>query len=177
MSKFNAEKAITANSKGIIISFRDVNKHKFVEYQNSYVKNVQTFGTAKYQRKEIEQAFNDIQRSLYQKTIYGFSAYSPEELNTLTHKEKQEIIVRYTKVQRILNKLKQETLYKAVDDFLLSLFPKSKTIKSMTNVSGFLKEPVLEEEITFNQLGISKFAIANKLVEYSLLPKNFFNLA
>ena len=56
------------------------------------------------------------------------------------------------------------------------MFPKSNLVKEFTSVSGHLKEPVLEEEFTFDELGISKFAIANKLMEYSLLPKNFYQL-
>jgi hypothetical protein len=175
MAKFNAEKAISANSKGIVISYRDANKHKFIRYESSYVKNIQISGTAKYQKLHAEN-FNEKQQELYQKTIYGFKAYSKEEINALNENSKQQIIVNYTKVQRILNKFKQDVLYKSVDNFLLAMFPKSNFVKEFTSVSGHLKEPVLEEEFTFDELGISKFAIANKLMEYSLLPKNFYQL-
>jgi len=177
MAKFNAEKAISANSKGIVISYRDVNKYQFIRYEStSYVKNIQISGTVKYQKIQPEENFNEKQRDLYQKTVYGFKAYSKEELNALNEKSKQQIIVNYTKVQRILNKFKQDVLYKTVDNFLLAMFPKSNIVKQFTSVSGHLKEPVLEEEFTFDELGISKFAIVNKLMEYSLLPKNFYQL-
>lgn len=178
MRKFNSEKAISANSNGIVISYRDVNKHQFIRYESpSYVKKIQISGTVKYQKIQTEKTFNQKQTDLYQKTIYGFKAYSKEELTALNEKSKREILVNYTKVQRILNKFKQEILYKSVDSFLLSLFPKSKLIKDFTNVEGYLKEQVIEEDFTFDELGISKFAIANKLMEYSLLPKNFYQLS
>jgi len=37
----NPHKAVSANSKGIIISFRDVNKHKFIPYESKMVKSIQ----------------------------------------------------------------------------------------------------------------------------------------
>ena len=46
----NPHKAISANSKGIIISFRDVNKHKFIPYESKMVNSIQIKGTAKYQK-------------------------------------------------------------------------------------------------------------------------------
>ena len=47
----NSEKTISANSKGIIVSYGDVKKHMFASYNRSeYVRKIQLGGTKKYQK-------------------------------------------------------------------------------------------------------------------------------
>ncbi len=67
----NPNKVISANSKGITITFRDVNKHKFVYYSNNdYVRKIQLHGTTKYQKLEHTD-FNKSQKRLYNVAVYG----------------------------------------------------------------------------------------------------------
>jgi hypothetical protein len=60
----NSEKTISANSKGIVITYGDVNKHMYTSYGNSYVKKVQLEGTSKYQNVQTH-SLTPIQKELY----------------------------------------------------------------------------------------------------------------
>jgi len=167
----NSDKTISANSKGIVISYGDVNKHQFVNY--NYVKKIQLEGTTKYQK--IESELNPIQEEIYFKTVYGLSAYSENEIKTMSKGKKQSIIINYTKVQRLLNRWKQEIINESVNSLFSKLFPRSKTAKQITSVNGY--DDDIKVTISFRKLGISEKKIASKLYEHHLLPKNFFNLA
>lgn len=177
MKKFNSEKTISANANGIVILYSQPYKKKFVKYENEYVKNIQINGTAKYQKIIIEKVFNDKQKDLYLKSILGFNAYSKEELTAMSENKKHSISIQYAKTKRILNKWKQEILYKGLDDLLLFLFPNSPVIKQMANTTGYLKEYDKKDDISFEELGISKDQIVSKLMDYGILPKNFYELA
>ncbi len=178
MAKTNPNKAITAVSNGIVISFRDANKNKFIPYENETVTQIQIFGTSRYQKTEQTIDFSPVQADLYQKVVYGFKAYSKEEMYSMSELTRINITVKYTKAQRILQRWKQELIFKSVDDFLMALFPRSETIKKMIQVQGYLKDDNDTDAnfISFEEIGISKKQIANKLIEFGLLPKNFYQL-
>jgi hypothetical protein len=169
----NSEKTISANSKGIVIYYGDNKKHMFASYQNDYVKKVQIEGTTKYQSLESFN-FNERQEKIYSKLVYGLEAYSELEIKKLSTKLKKRIIVNYTITQKLLNRWKQEIINEMVDGFLCRMFPKSKAAKQMVSQKGY--DDNIECTISFRELGVSDKSIANKLIEFGLLPKNFFNL-
>lgn len=175
MAKFNQEKAVSANSNGIVISFRDVNKHQFIKYEIPYVKEVQLNGTVKYQKIE-EVPFTPKQKELYLKVIYGFNGYTEKEMSWLPERVKAKISNRFVIAQRILNKWKQEILFEGLDGLLLSLFPHSKVIKQIISTKGICLGISSEDEISFKELGITKIQIAEKLIKHNLLPQDFFQL-
>lgn len=164
-----SDKTVSANSKGIVICYGDNKKHMFSPYRNSYVKKIQLDGSANYQR-----TFNPTQEKLYSKIMYGFSYYEDRHIAKMSNLEKKNIKTNYTIAHKLLNRWKQEIINELVDGFLLKLFPKSTTAKKMVSVKGY--DDDFECTISFKDLGISETAIANKLVEFNLLPKNFFNL-
>jgi hypothetical protein len=51
--RINPHKTVCAGTKGIIISFRDANKHRFLAYENVQVEEIQTKGHVKYQSLEL----------------------------------------------------------------------------------------------------------------------------
>lgn len=170
----NSEKTISANSRGIVISYGDSNKHMFVNYQTpKYVEKIQLNGTRKYQREEFFY-FTPVQKDLYQKTVYGFSAYSKEELSKMSKAKKFKIMMSYTKTQRLLNRWKQEIVNEVVDSFLLKMFPKSSVAKTMVAEKGY--DDNIECNMSFRELGVSQKKVINKLIEFGMLPQNFFNL-
>ena len=175
MARNNQNKTISCNSNGMIISYGDANKHQYVGY-NSYVTKIQLEGTVKYQKIEKQTKFSPKQKDLYAKAMYGFRAYTKEELAKLSEQSKIDITVAYTKAQRILRNWKQDITFSNLDRFLLALFPKSPVIKAMCSTTGHLDEVAKEDEISFSDLGITREAIANKLMEYGLLPQNFYQL-
>lgn len=177
MAKINTEKTISANSNGIIISYGDANKHQFMRYQTpDHVKKIQLEGTVKYQKIEEEVKLTPKQRDLYSKVVYGFKAYTKEEIATMSERKKINVTVTYTKAQRILRNWKQDLTFSFIDTFLMAVFPKSPITKQMVETKGHLSEVNEEDELSFKDLGINKQQIINKLIEFELLPKNFYNL-
>ena len=87
---------------------------------------------------------------------------------------KKSILSRFLKAQDILNQWKQQMVYTKIDHILLSLFPRSSVIKKIVATSGVDKD--IKDRHTFKELGISQLQIAEKLVEQSVLPKDFFTL-
>jgi hypothetical protein len=177
MARNNTNKTISCNSNGIVISYGDANKHQFVRYEkptHDYVKKIQLHGTVKYQKIEEEFKLNPKQKDLYSKVVYGFKAYTKEEISSMSESKKVNVTVSYTKAQRILRNWKQDLTFSFIDKLLVTLFPKSPVVKQMTQTTGHLDSK--EDELTFKELGISQQHIIAKLIEFKLLPENFFNL-
>jgi hypothetical protein len=171
----NSEKTISANSKGIIITYGDVNKHMYTSYGNSYVKKVQLEGTSKYQNVQTH-SLTPTQKELYFKIVYGFSSFSNEELASMSKTKKYKVLTNYTKAHRILNRWKQEIINESVNNIMSKLFPNSPVVKKMLSVNGY--DDTLDcSHMSFKDLGISRKQIIDKLIEFSLLPQNFYQLA
>jgi hypothetical protein len=177
MSRNNQNKTISCNSNGMVISYGDVNKHQFMRYETpSHIKNIQLNGTVKYQQIEKNTQFSPKQKDLYSKVVYGFKAYTPQEIAKMSEKTKKDVSVRYAKAQRILRNWKQDITFSNLDRFLLALFPKSPIIKQMVATTGHIDDVPKEDEISFKDLGIKQDQMANKLIEFGLLPQNFYQL-
>jgi hypothetical protein len=170
----NPNKTISANSKGIIVSFGDVNRHKFIKYELETVQQIQLYGTVKYQ-KIVQTEFNPTQEKLFAEAMYGLNFYTAEELKKMPADKKRYVIVLYTRVQKMLNIWKQEIIGKQVDHFFATLFPNSPFTKFLLENEFYDKN--LECPLSLRDLGVtSEKLIAEKLVESRLLPYNFFKL-
>ena len=119
---YNPNKTISANSKGIVVSFGDVNKHKFVKYESVLVQQIQLYGTVKYQKIE-HPGFNPMQEKLYAEAMYGLNFYTAAEIKVMPVEKKRHVIVLYTRVQKMLNMWKQEIIGKQVS-VLINLEPR-----------------------------------------------------
>jgi len=170
---YNPHKTVSANSRGIIVSFRDINKHKFMAYDNQYVNDLQLKGRSRYQQIEPP-VFNFKQQQIYSEAVYGLNIFTKEDLQKMPATKKSAILNHFNKVQRFLNAWKQEIVSIKVDSFLLKLFPRSSVIKHMVEIKG--SDDTLKDKHSFKELGISKKMIASKLIEAKLLPKEFFKL-
>lgn len=171
--RINPHKTVSAGSKGIIISFRDANKHRFMPYENLHVEEIQQKGSVKYQSLE-QPPFNKIQQTLYAEAVYGLSYYSNADVEKMSKSKKLRLLTKYAKAQRILNKWKQEIVYEKVDSLLLALFPDSPITKALVETKGHDRSS--KETHSFKELGLSQQDVANKLIEVKLLPDNFFQL-
>ena len=177
MAKFNSEKTISANSNGIVISYGDANKHQFMRYETpSHIKKIQLEGTVKYQQIEKPFRLNPKQKDLYNKLVYGFKAYTTEEIAGMSKSKKLSVTINYTKAQRILNHWKQDLSFSLVDKLLTTIFPKSSVAKAMINAKGYLNDVSKEHDISLEEFGIKKQQIIGKFLEAGLLPKNFYEL-
>lgn len=171
---YNPNKTITANSKGILISFRDDNKPKYIPYKIKEVEELQQHGRSIYQTYD-QPVFNKTQQRLYAEALYGINAYDRFEIMTLSHKDILRITGLHRRVQFFLNKWKQEIMDSKVDSLLSKLFPRSKVVKDMSSVKGYNR--AYTAKYTFKELGLTQEAVANKLVDMGFLPENFFQLA
>jgi hypothetical protein len=170
----NPNKTVSANSKGIVVSFGDVNKHKFIKYECTAVQQIQLYGTVKYQKVE-QPGFNPIQEKLFAEALYGLNFYTADELKKMPAEKKRSVIVLYTRVQKVLNRWKQEIICKQVDSLLIALFPNSPIVKFISENEYYDKD--LECTMSLRDLGItSETVIAEKLIQAKLLPYNFFKL-
>ncbi len=171
---YNPNKTVTANSKGIIISFRDDNKPRYIPYKNREVAELQHQGKSLYQ--ELDQpVFNRIQQRLYAEALYGINAYDQTELMTLSRKDILRITSLHRRVQFFLNRWKQEIMDSKVNDLLSRIFYKSKAVKDMCSIKGYNR--AYTARYSFKELGLTQEAVANKLVEMGFLPQDFFKLA
>lgn len=173
--KKNSSKTISANSKGITITFGDVNKHQFIYYNsdNDIAKSIQTDGRKNYQLFD-QPEFNRIQKDIYTQAVYGLKAFKNEEIMLMQPKKIEEIKNLHSKAKVIINKFKQEVSCHSVDNFLMRLFPRSLMIKHITSVQG--TDPFISVSLSLKDLKITPTMLAKKLVEYGVLPKNFFQL-
>ena len=167
-------KTISANSRGIVVSFTDIKKHTYVPYSNKYVQEKQLEPKPKYQQIE-KSIFTPQQQKLYALSIYGLSVFTTEEVKNLPAKERIRIVSNYKKIQAFLNKWKQELVEAKTNSLLLSIFHNSKIIKQFCSINGY--DEKYTDRHTFKELGLTQQVIAERLVKEGLLPNNFFKLA
>lgn len=170
----NPHKTVSANSRGIITSFRDSNKHKYIAYESTALTDLQLYGPQKPQRMQHSGRLNKVQQKLYAEHLYGLNYFTAEELAEMPNKKRFQIMHAYKKVQRVLNLWKQEIAGRRADAFLKYLCPNSPVTKVFLATQG--TDPELLDTHTFKELGISQQMIAEKLVDAGLLPVNFFLL-
>lgn len=170
----NPNKTITANSKGIIISFRDDNKPRYIAYKSKELTDIQHFGKVKYQEFD-KPVLNRTQQKLYAEVLYGIKAYEPIELMSLSHKDVMRITSVHRRVHHFLNRWKQEIMDAKVNSFLSKLFPNSSAAKAMCSIKGYNR--AYTAKYSFKDLGLTQESVASKLVEMGFLPTNFFELA
>jgi hypothetical protein len=171
--RFNQHKTVSASSKGIIISFSDANKHRFIPYECPVIEDIQLNGHTKYQQLESP-VFNKIQQKLYGEAVYGLSYFSTDAVEQMSKGKKLRILAKYAKAQRILNSWKQEIVHAKVDSLFLKFFPKSPITKAFVEVKGYDRQS--KECHSFKELGLTQENVANKLIEVNLLPNNFYEL-
>ena len=171
---YNSEKTVSANSRGIIVSYTDANKHMFMNYETpKHIRKIQLEDKPRYQKIE-NVFFNKTQKDVYLKTVYGFEAFTKEEIAKMSKRQKFNITVIYTKANRILNRWKQEIVNEGLDSLLKHIFPNSPLVSKITSIKGYDDRVICD--ISFKDLGISRKQIADKLIEFGILPQNFYQL-
>lgn len=171
----NPHKTVCATSRGIVTSFRDSYKHKFITYdKQSPLYSLQVYARVKYQEVE-KPVFNKVQQQLYAEIVYGLNYFSEEEKTTMPAKKRFSIMQSYKKAQRVLNYWKQELVNHRADVIMQKLFPNSPVTKVFVRTQGCNNDYV--DTHTFKELGINQIMIAERLVSAKLLPADFFKLA
>jgi hypothetical protein len=171
----NLNKTASASKKGVLICYTDVQKHQWLYYEGIQVdKHIPLKGVSKYQQLEFK-PFNKTQQTLYNEVVYGLSTYSENELVEMSKTKKNNIVKTFERTQRLLNHWKQEIINKDVDEFLMKLFPHSKITKAFVQTKGI--DSNVKNKSSFKDLKITNVMIASKLIEFKILPLNFFELS
>jgi ribosomal protein S19 len=171
----NLNKTASASKNGVVICYTDVQKHHFLYYENIQVdKHVPLKGVSKYQQLEF-QSFNTTQQKIYNEVVYGLSSFTEKELSEMSKTKKRKIAEKFEKAQRLLNYWKQEIINETVDNFLTKLFPKSTITKTFVDTKGV--DIHVKNKSSFKDLKITRVMIASKLIEFNILPLNFFDLS
>lgn len=172
----NPSKTISANSKGIVITFGDVNKHQFVYYnnRNNTIKEGQLAQKAKYQNVEHVQ-FNKIQKRLFNQALYGLKCIPNEVLMEMRTEAIRNIHKNHLKAKEVLNNYKQEVSNNQLNSLLSKLLPKSPIVKQLLTVNDI--DSSMTCTLSFRDLNITSKMIAEKLIQFNVLPENFFKLA
>jgi hypothetical protein len=115
-----------------------------------------------------------VQTELYMRLIKGLDKYTPQELYAMNSAKKIKIKKKHLQAQRILNTWKQELTNELTNKLLLSLFPKSKLVKDLTD--GTFTSTNFVNTLSFKDLRITKADVINKFIQSNLLPHNFATL-
>lgn len=123
---------------------------------------------------EYEQdVFTPYQNLLYRQLLFGYDAYSKEELASMSPKELKTIKFQYAKTQRVINIYKQKILNKRLSSWLVPMFYNSTLVKKLCSDSTDKK---FFCTLSFKDLNISKEDIVSLLITNKLLPNNFYTL-
>jgi hypothetical protein len=179
----NKNKTVTAGPDGFTVYYLDEKKHFNYEYHQPllpHLQKLQLFGDS-YRGKRYQQfeqdAFSAYQNRLYKDAVYGLSSYRLEELQRMSIQDKLAIKKTHRLAQYILNRWKQEIVFKLTDDFLRSVFHKSKVVRQLINSSSDYLNLNETNHFEFAELNLNKIDIALKLVEEKILPSDFFKMA
>ena len=167
----NPNKVAMAGPNNLCISYTDTRKSHWITYDQ----NVKPITKSKYKIKDFDNVnLNPHQVKLYRLAMYGVEALSDDEKNKLNFKETLKIINNKEYTQKMINRWKQELIVTSVDNLFLSLFPKSKFIKTITNLNDY--SDTIINETSFKELGITRKQLLNKLIEWKSLPENFYQI-
>ena len=153
----------------------DDNKSSYVKYEpkKDYITSIQTNGKRKYQHVEFQ--LNKTQLHLYNEAVYGFKAYTNEVIMEMRPQHIKRIKGIHLKAKDVINTYKIELANLSMDDFLSRMFPNSKVAKTMVQTKGINSD--VKISLSLKDLKISTESLAKRLVQYRVLPENFFNLA
>jgi len=157
-------KTITATNRGIIINYEDTKKSSFISYEPLVQ---QTTNTQKINKPRFYE-MNDLQKSMYRRLLYGLTAYSQEEILTMSPSVIFNINKDHHRAKELLNILKYDLVYGHYNKFLSVIFPK-------INFS-YYKDGQDVSLPTLKELKISTLDVVDCWVKGKLLPLNFYNL-
>lgn len=178
--RHNENKAISAGKNGITVFYTDTCKHYNILYErDSILKSLQTEGN-KFNNESYQKIGENLtQQKAYRIALYGLSVFTPDELSSLSFLEKNRIVTNQKKVQRLLDKWKQEICHKKIGSFVTKFFKMTDSLKNK-DLFKFATYDYYDSnnknKMDFKDLGINKDMIVQKLMSAGLLPRNYYEL-
>jgi hypothetical protein len=118
--------------------------------------------------------YSSYQNYLYKRALYGLSAITEKELESMCSKKKQRINKVYLKGQSVINVYKQKLTNTYSNSLFITLFPNSGVTKYL--ISNEDIDPNFKNTLTFKDLKISKDNVIDLFIKEGVLPKNFIEL-
>lgn len=176
----NPNKVITAGPDNICVTYTDSHKHHWISYDaKQRIEELQLYGNT-YKGKSYQDTgtlhLNSKQVKLYRVSVYGVEALTEEEIKDLNFSQSLKITRMQNRCQRLINQWKQQITSKMVNEFLQKMFPKSKFIQAITSDSDYTSDKDINP-LTFRELGITQEMLVNKLIEWKILPQNFYQIS
>lgn len=168
---YNPNKVATASATNICITYTDTNKHHWINYETD--KNQVTERMIKHRQDTGNLNLSPSQVKQYRVAVYGVEALTAQESQSLSFKERLSITKKQYYAQRMINKWKQQIVSHEVDALLTFSFPKSKITKTFVGQSEYTTDKDVNP-FSFKELGITQRDLVNKLIEWNVLPSNFF---
>lgn len=147
------------------------NRRRVTRYQDSQ--------TRRYQERIW---LDDKQYELFRRAMYGLSGYPTPQIHKMSYFEKQTIIRIHAKVQKILNLWKQQIvnqLFEQLCSTQFTNFPQNPFEKVLGDTKigiknfGKTTDEQFECILTFEQLGINRKQIIQKLMIEKIFPEDF----
>lgn len=178
MVPYNTHTVARCSKRNVYCILSD-SKKKIIYYDsNNALSQLQKYGKnyegRKYQKME-EEFYNHKQNRLYKLAMYGLDALKEEERRRLSFKETLKIEQAHSKTQRFLNRWKQQLISDCISNFLLKSFPHSKVIKEICQDNTYTCDKEVSM-MSFASLGMTKKKRIEKMIEWQILPSNFYNL-
>jgi len=157
-------KTITATNKGIVINYEGSTKSSFVHYEQP----VQQVTNNQRVNKQRFYEMNQIQKSMYRRLLYGLTAYSQEEISTMSPEVVFNIKKDHHRASELINIMKYDMVYESYNKLLSVIFPK-------VNFS-YYKDGQDVSLPTLKELKISTLDVVDCWIKGKLLPLNFYDL-
>lgn len=180
MEGHNPNKVAIAGSNSLCITYVDTNKHHWIYYdEDKPLREIQLKGNThkgvQYQQKGED--LNATQARLYHMALYGVAALEKDEQEKLTPFRRLLITMKHERNQRLINRWKQQLVSYSVDSLLERLWPKSPIFKKMRDPR--YSEYTTDKDVfkmSFRTLGVDRVVIIDQMLQWGILPSNFYEL-
>jgi hypothetical protein len=133
--------------------------------------------TDKVRVTSIKTAYRDLnkeQQKTYKEVVYGLSSFHPEDVQSMSQRKRKSVLAKFYQAQRIITIYKNRKTNEIVRQMMEQWFPKSKLAKEFASKKYDTLD--LPNHVSFKDLKMEKYDIAEILVKESVLPENFFSL-
>ena len=145
-------------------------------YSNGKILDYNLFGDTtrkKYYQQYDRSPYSQVQNFLYKRAIFGLSIFGKEEIKEMHPNKRHRIIKVHKRAQRELNLWKQNIVIQNTNRWL-KLFPNSPLAQDIINTTT--TDPTVKNKLSFDDLGITKDEVVDKLLKAGILPNNFYEL-
>jgi hypothetical protein len=139
---------------------------KYIHKDEPDVPTVQEYDDIEFTPKQYEQ---------FMLILKGLGHLPKHIINKLSRKEKERITDTQKRAFELLNQWKFEIWETRVDNFLIKVFPNVPLVKNCIARKKY-NSLSIKVELSFKDLNISNQMIVDKLLEWDILPKNFYKL-